>query len=519
MRAWPTFVILFCIALPAAAETARFALIVGNNSGHVDDVTLLYAERDAQRLFRTLRDIGGFEADRIALMLGESTDNVRRTLTSLNLRIGAARKAGKRALLFVYYSGHAANDGLHLGRSTLPLDELRSLVTRSPANYRVLILDSCRSGKLTRVKGGRLAPPFKITLEAKLPGEGTVFITSSSANEDSQESDRLKASFFSHFLISGLLGAADADGDGRVTLNEVYHFAYHNTLRASSKTFAGIQRPTYRYHVKGKGDLVLTDLSLNRQKRGQLRFPTAGHYLVFSGNTRGALIAELFVGKRPLLLSVLPGSYLVRKRESDHLREGTLRVASTGTTRVEVEAMTRIAYARLVRKGSTVKSLAHGPMIHYQYRGTILDGMPGMHQVALSYLVALRWLSVTPRVGYGQSSAHNEIVRSLTRELAFETLISRSFDVKRVSFHLGVHLGLSYLRQTFETSGDAPPLDSLAFTFGAEAGIGVDIGYGLWAQFGANLLTYVLKVQHLGGGHETRTPLTFRVGIGFGYQF
>ena len=44
---------------------------------------------------------------------------------------------------------------LHLGRSRLELSELRDLTTASPAEARVLVVDSCRSGALTRVKGAR----------------------------------------------------------------------------------------------------------------------------------------------------------------------------------------------------------------------------------------------------------------------------------------------------------------------------------------------------------------------------
>lgn len=50
------------------------------------------------------------------------------------------------------------------------------------------------------------------------------------------ESDRLRSSFFSHHLITGLRGAADADGDERVALSEAYDYAYRQTLRSSGQT-------------------------------------------------------------------------------------------------------------------------------------------------------------------------------------------------------------------------------------------------------------------------------------------
>ena len=41
------------------------------------------------------------------------------------------------------------------------------------------MLDTCKSGSLTRVKGGRPTRPFAISVQDNLGSEGTVFITSS----------------------------------------------------------------------------------------------------------------------------------------------------------------------------------------------------------------------------------------------------------------------------------------------------------------------------------------------------
>src|SRR5262249_44102317 len=152
-------------------------------------------------------------------------------------------------MLWVYYSGHADPDGLHLGRSTLALDDLRGLVRGSAAPLRLLLVDSCKSGALTRVKGTRPAAPFEIRLENTHASEGVVFITSSAANEDSQESDELRGSIFTHFFASGLLGAADRSGDDKVSLAEAYAYAYEQTVRATSR-LRGTQHPTFRLDVK-----------------------------------------------------------------------------------------------------------------------------------------------------------------------------------------------------------------------------------------------------------------------------
>jgi len=97
---------------------------------------------------------------------------------------------------------------------------------------------------------------------------------------------------FSHALISGLLGAADSNGDGDVALEEAYHHAYESTLRATSRTLAGTQHPTFQYEVKGQGSLVLTRPGRARGKRAELVFPTGVDYLVMADDAQGSVIGK-----------------------------------------------------------------------------------------------------------------------------------------------------------------------------------------------------------------------------------
>ena len=48
------------------------------------------------------------------------------------------------------------------------------------------------------------------------PGDFSAFLTSSAETESAQESDRIRASYFTHYLISGFRGAADLSGDGSI---------------------------------------------------------------------------------------------------------------------------------------------------------------------------------------------------------------------------------------------------------------------------------------------------------------
>jgi hypothetical protein len=180
---------LLLLAPRADARVVRFALLVGNNRGAATDVELRHAESETLRVHDVLKDIGGFAPENSVVLRGENADDVRRALISLNDRIRGVSNAEDQALLFFYYSGHADANALHLGGSTFDLRELEQLVRGSAATLRLMVLDACRSGAITRAKGGKVVAPFAITMDEKLTGQGMVLLAATAATEDAQESD------------------------------------------------------------------------------------------------------------------------------------------------------------------------------------------------------------------------------------------------------------------------------------------------------------------------------------------
>src|SRR5207237_28652 len=158
---------------------------------------------------------------------------------------------------------------------------------------RIGLFDSCQSGVITRSKGARPAPAFDVTRAKESGPRGLVLIASSAADEESQESDEIAASFFTHYLASGLLGDADASGDGKVTLAEAYAYAYARTVGETAETRAGAQHPVYLYDLGGAGDVVLTELA---PTRGAMVFPASAE------GGLGAALERARRGRRPAVL-------------------------------------------------------------------------------------------------------------------------------------------------------------------------------------------------------------------------
>jgi len=317
-----------------ATSTRRFALVVGANNGGESRVTLRYAATDARSIARVMQQLGGLSDADHRVVLDPTRDELLGTLDQFAPAIAQAHSAGQRVEFLFYYSGHSDEQGILLRHERIGYAEVRARLGALPSDVRIAVLDSCASGSLTRLKGGQHQAPF--LLDSSSDVRGHAFLTSSSADEAAQESDRIGASFFTHYLVSGLRGAADFNGDRRVTLNEAYRFAFDETLRRTETTQGGAQHPSYDIQLAGSGDLVMTDL---RQTSSTLSIERSLQARLYLRDASGALVAELFKpAGRTVDLALPPGRYEILadhdgalSRASVELRDGSITVLNAGS--------------------------------------------------------------------------------------------------------------------------------------------------------------------------------------------
>lgn len=295
-----------------AATVTRFAVVAGNNIGQARAEPLKYAERDASRMAVLLGEIGGVRPENLILLEGKTPEDLRDAMDRMSDRIAAAE--GDAVFIF-YYSGHADSGWLRMGGRGIQLTELKRRLELMPAKVRVAIVDACQSGEITRAKGGKVVSPF--LEERPVSVEGMVILTSASAAEPAQESDVLRSSFFSHHLMSGLRGPADASGDGKVSASEAYDYAYRYTVLETEGSTSGAQHPTFLYALEGEGDVMLTAV-LTGRARVDLAADLAGTVLFVGAGDQ----IEAEVVKRsgePVTVALVPGTYDVRWRAPDRL--------------------------------------------------------------------------------------------------------------------------------------------------------------------------------------------------------
>jgi hypothetical protein len=331
--------------LSAVEGARRFGLFIGSNSGGEDRAALRYAVSDARQMSQVFAVMGGISSGDNVLLVEPGTAEIRRQLESLGREAAAAGRNGRRTELVFYYSGHSDENGLLLGGERYAYRDLREQINTVRVDMRIVILDSCSSGVITRTKGGVKTSPFLV--DSSLSAEGYAFLTSSSADETSQESDSIAASYFTHSLITGLRGAADSVGDGRVTLNGLYRFAYDETLAKTETSRYGAQHPSYDIQISGSGDVVLTNvkgtsagLVIGEDVTGRLSIR----------NGAGFLTAELTkVDRMPVELGLEPGTYRITLRKNNALYRAELRLPDRGRVPLGTNDFVRISDESPVR--------------------------------------------------------------------------------------------------------------------------------------------------------------------------
>jgi hypothetical protein len=328
----------------AAAAPRRVAVVVGANGAAPGRKALRYAHGDARAVGNVLTQLGGFAPADVHVLLDPDPGAV---LAALDAELARLDPAAGEALLFFYYSGHADAAALYPHGRPLALSELRRRLSDPRASVRIGLIDACRGGGWTGTKGLSETTPFEVNMPMNLDNEGSVLISSSSGLEDAHESELLEGSFFTHHWNAGLSGAADRDGDGRITLAEGFEYAKALTIRDTALYARSAQHPSFAMNLRGRQDLSLSTVALASaslavtQQKGPLQ-------LVHLGS--GVMVVEIPPGERHVKLAVAPGRYLLKRVAGPKTWARELEVGAGQTTRIDEAQLELIGESAMVLK-------------------------------------------------------------------------------------------------------------------------------------------------------------------------
>ncbi len=236
----------------------RLAVLIGN--GTFPDEPGLPGLRcpaqDARGLAALLgaRDRGGFEEPRV--LVDRPHHEVARAIQEV------LHEASGEDLVLLYFSGHgklnrrgklhlaAANTSLRALESTsVPLSAVREFVDVSSCRRVVLLLDCCYSG----AAGDAFVTKGDVQGELQIAsgGRGTYIMTASTGTEVAHERAGDEHSVFTKHVLDGIAsGRADADGDGWITVDELFDHVRREVTRETG------QEPT-KWGFDVRGDLIV----------------------------------------------------------------------------------------------------------------------------------------------------------------------------------------------------------------------------------------------------------------------
>ncbi|HZS35266.1 MAG TPA: caspase family protein [Polyangia bacterium] len=218
----------------AAGQPQNLALVIGIEQ-YRDLPRVDHARADSERVAAHMRDVLDIPEDRIALL----TD-AHATLNDINKYLDGwvpshARGANR---LYFYFAGHGSpeltsgaahllpydGDPRYLKQTAIDMNDLYRRLQASGVTEVVVMLDACFSGTGGRSVLPKGARPLVVVNAPKVVPPSLLVLSAAGATQTTGPHPKAPSGLFTYYLIEGLQGAADADGDGQITANELLRY-------------------------------------------------------------------------------------------------------------------------------------------------------------------------------------------------------------------------------------------------------------------------------------------------------
>jgi uncharacterized caspase-like protein/Tfp pilus assembly protein PilF len=227
------------------AAPHSYALIVGISQYQnlPPNAQLHYPELDAESIYSTLISAQGgqFPAENVHLLIGEQATRSN-VLRELEQWLATSSTIHDRVL--IYFAGHGfLSEGKgylapydidldNIAGTAISMDQIGKLIgTSIKGKWKILLSDACHSGAITPETDPSRLNQFLLNVDQSI-----FSLTASRDRERSFESADWGGGhgIFTFYVVQGLSGAADANGDGVVTADELAEYVRTNVRAATN---------------------------------------------------------------------------------------------------------------------------------------------------------------------------------------------------------------------------------------------------------------------------------------------
>lgn len=226
-----TTVLLLMAVLFCSTATARktYLVCVGINVNRDKKDPLPCSRDDARAIAHFYHDYNNSDV----FMLLDANATRSHILSVLKKQFAKSTAADE--IIFAY-SGHGFDGGLstYNNDEILFCSEVQNIMKQSTARRKMMFIMACHAGSFTKKYGTTTDTRRSYDKKSNI-----LLFLSSRADEKSWEMNTMNNSYFYHYLLQGLEGEADHNGDMKVTARELFNFVAPRVTLIS----AGKQHP------------------------------------------------------------------------------------------------------------------------------------------------------------------------------------------------------------------------------------------------------------------------------------
>lgn len=219
-----------------------YAVIVGINA--YKENPLAYSINGARAFYDFLRSEkgGSVPAENICLLTDAQA-------TKANIIASAEKlfsKAKERDRVIFYFAGHGGRDIVapyDCDRECLYYKDVKAFFRKAKCNTKLMFVDACHTGS---VKGSQKVSVTRFREKVNqikgiensdkndMSKVNIAVMTATKAEEVGWQTSEYEKGVFTHFMIKGLSGEANRDGNGYITIQELYYYVYKKVTEKTS---------------------------------------------------------------------------------------------------------------------------------------------------------------------------------------------------------------------------------------------------------------------------------------------
>ena len=205
---------LFWFALlPLQASGKMYVVLVGVSEYANPAINLKYCHQDAIDMYELLKI--HTTSENMVLLINQQAYHNNIVYYTRQL----FQKAQPEDIVIFYFSGHGSKNSFSTHDNDLSFSTLQSIFKQTKARRKLIIADACYAGALRQP--GNQAASNNVNM-----GNNVLLFLSSRSGQKSNETSLLRNGIFTHFLLDGLRGEADANRDGYITAKEIFNYVY-----------------------------------------------------------------------------------------------------------------------------------------------------------------------------------------------------------------------------------------------------------------------------------------------------